>query len=102
MSNSYPVRLAMNPIGSLLEGFLEEADFFVSCLLDGASALDSRQSGFPGHKDGAAESDERKEPKTSLRNVVSPEALPGDGRAFHKDALSKPASCPGEPAFVHL
>lgn len=92
----------MNPIGSLLEGFLEEADFFVSCLLDGASALDSRQSGFPGHKDGAAESDERKETKTSLRDVVSPEALPGIDEPFRKHALSKPASCPAGPGFVHL
>lgn len=72
------MRLVINPIGSLLEGFLEEADFFVSCSLDRVSVLDSRQSGFPSHQDGAAKSDERKEAKTSLRNVVSPEALPGD------------------------
>ncbi len=95
--------LAIMRIRSLLKSFLEEADLPVSCLLDRTSVRDSRQSGLPGHKNGAAESNERKEPKTSLRNVVSPErpCLVMD-EPFHKDALSKPASCPGEPAFVHL
>ena len=73
------MHLAIMRICSLLKSFLEEADLPVSCLLDSVSVLDSRQSGLPGHKDGAAKSDERKEPKTSLRNMVSPEALPDDG-----------------------
>ena len=94
MSNSSLVRLAMNPIGSLLEGFLEEADFFVSCLLDGASVLDSRQSAFPGHEDGAAEPDEGKETKTSLRNVVSPGAELGDRRAFSQTRTFKTCFLP--------
>lgn len=88
------MRLAINPIRSLLKGFLEEADLYVSYSHDSASVLDSRQDCLPGDEYSAAESDERNETEPSLCNVVSPQVLPGDGRAMSQRRTFKTCFLP--------
>ena len=101
-SESYPTRLAIDPIRSLLEGFLKQAGGR-QLLAWPRNALDSRQSSLPRHKDGAAKADERNESETSLRDAVSQYWGFCQARSVCRmDALSEPAFCPAEQALVHL
>ena len=63
------------PVGSLLKRLLEEAKLYVSCSLDSANILDSRQNCLPGDQDCAAEANEGNETKPSLRYMISPKVL---------------------------